>query len=670
MDINSFDTETFLISPGCGAPPMVTHQWRINKDRADIIHARDPATRRITQELLERTFLNGHNLAFDMAVLCAYDPDFIPLVFRAYNENRAVCTAIRERLRDIAVGEFEGRIPGQSDEEEPTKRKWGYSLAEVALRNSDGAIILDKTDPWRLRYGTLYHTPLSEFPPEALNYALLDAETQGEVFHLQSHRIDPSFLEDQYRQSRAAFWIQLMQLWGIRTDPVAVAKFHQATLAEYEKDKQILIDNLLVRARSIKGKKAGSRDTKLAMEHMVSVMRNLQEDLILTETGEELRAEREKVLGRPVTPWEIWETEKKYVNLSEDAVLATADPLLLSYQQYGSLQTTLSRAERLYKGTELPLQAQHQTIVATGRTSCRMGEVEPGVSPPSWGFQLQNIPTKPGLRECFIPRPGRLFCSVDYDGMELRAWAQVCLWSVGFSRLAEVLNAGQDPHTELGASVAGITKAQAYELMKLGDKIFKNEHRQTAKIGNFGFQGGMGPKAFRTQARKEYRVKLSLETCKTLRSLWLEEWPEGPAYFEWINSLCGNGLATIQHFLSHRIRGYIKYTVTCNSFFQGLAADAAKAAGWQLAYECYVDTSSPLYGCRIVAFIHDEFIIEVPDHPERAHLAAYRMRQIMVDVAQSWIPQVQITASPALSRKWTKGVKTVHDAHGLLVCGD
>lgn len=665
MDVFSFDTETFLISPGCGAPPMVTLQWRINKDREDIVHAKDPAAKRLAEWALTHSLMNGHNVAFDAAVLCAYDPELIPLVFKAYAADRVTCTKIREILRDIAMGEFEGRYPGSTGEEEGRAgRKWGYSLGEVLERNTGAT--LDKTDPWRMRYGLLYHTPIQDFPPEARSYALLDAQAQGDVFYAQEERIPKEVLVDQYRQSRAAFWIRLMELWGIRTHRPHVEAFHKLTLEQYQKDKDLLIQNLLVRRDS-----EGSRDTKRAADRMVSIMRELGEDLVLTDTGEDVRKETEKQEGRPVSPWEIWSTHGKYVSLSEDTILATADPLLKAYQEYGSLKTTLSRVERLYKGAEVPLQASFSSLVATGRTSCRMGDVEDGASPPSWGFQLQNIPRKEGLRECFMARPGKLLASVDYNGMELRSWAQVCLWSVGHSRMAQVLNAGLDPHTELGARVAGITKAEAYQLLKDGGPaaaLFKNDHRQTAKIGNFGFQGGMGPATLRKQARTEYRVHLSLDACKKLRVDWKEEWPEAQDYFNWINSM-GDDLATIVHFRSGRVRGHIPYTVRCNSFFQGLAADAAKAAGWQIAWECYVDTSSPLFGCRIVAFIHDEFILEVPDHPELAHLAAHRLRDIMVQVAQEWIPDVEITAEPALMLYWTKGVKTKY-VNGLLVRGD
>lgn len=277
------------------------------------------------------------------------------------------------------------------------------------------------------------------------------------------------------------------------------------------------------------------------------------------------------------------------------------------------------------------------------------------------------------MRECFVPRPGHLFCSVDYDTFELRTWAQVCLWSVGQSRLAQVLNAGGDPHVELGASMAGISKAEGYKLAK--DPTFKTRYRQPAKAGNFGFPGGMGASTFRVTARKQ-GIILSEKECYSLRDAWMREWPEAQLYFNWINSQCRNAgldeegkpkslVPKLSHYVSERLRGRVPYTAACNSYFQGLAADAAKAAGWALTKEMYTDRSSPLFGSRIVNFIHDEFLTEVPE--DRAHEAAVRQAEIQCAAAQALIPDVKITASPALMRRWYKGAEAVWSADGRLV---
>lgn len=271
------------------------------------------------------------------------------------------------------------------------------------------------------------------------------------------------------------------------------------------------------------------------------------------------------------------------------------------------------------------------------------------------------------MRECFVPRDGFVFCSVDYDAFELRTWAQVCLWTVKRSRLAEVLREGKDPHVELGASLAGIRKEVAYEIMqkKHGTEKyeeFKSHFRQTAKVGNFGFPGGMGAKKFCLAAKKQ-GVEISESQSIALRKKWLSEWPEATDYFSYINALVDRR-APVVHCVSGRVRGGVIFTSACNSFFQGLAADAAKAAGFALAKEMYTDRHSPLYGSRIVNFVHDEFITEVPR--DRMHEAAMRQAEIQCSVAQRWIPDVPVTASPALMNRWYKKADAVFE-EGRLV---
>ena len=56
-------------------------------------------------------------------------------------------------------------------------------------------------------------------------------------------------------------------------------------------------------------------------------------------------------------------------------------------------------------------------------------------------------------------------------------------------------------------------------------------------------------------------------------------------------------------FVGNRLRGLCRYTVAANTYFQGLASDASKAALWAVTYECYNVPSSPLYGCRPVIFL-------------------------------------------------------------------
>lgn len=142
-------------------------------------------------------------------------------------------------------------------------------------------------------------------------------------------------------------------------------------------------------------------------------------------------------------------------------------------------------------------------------------------------------------------------------------------------------------------------------------------------------------------------------------------------YFARVNSQIDPeaGLATVQTLFTNRIRGGATYCAACNNGFQALGSDCAKEAGWRIACAQYVDTTSPLYNTRTIAFVHDEFILEVPDGPS-AHDAAYELARLMREGANTYLPDVPIPArkmKPLLMRQWSKKARPTFDEEGRLV---
>jgi DNA polymerase-1 len=270
------------------------------------------------------------------------------------------------------------------------------------------------------------------------------------------------------------------------------------------------------------------------------------------------------------------------------------------------------------------------------------------------------------VRPCIVPRPGFLLASVDYDCAELRALAQVCLWLFGRSRMAEFFqnDPDGDPHLELAANELRITYEEAMRRKKAGDRVIKNL-RQNKKAVSFGFPGGLGPDKFMLMARKNYGAIFTRPEAKRNKQQWLQRWPEMRLYFDLIDRVTGGGRGkngTVEQLRPgrqpHRVRGKVGYTDGCNTLFQGLIADAASHALWNVSRECYVDETSPLFGSRPVIFLYDEIIAEVPI--DRAHAAAHRLRDVMVSSAREWIPDVPVTASPALMTNWHKSAEPVY----------
>jgi len=136
-------------------------------------------------------------------------------------------------------------------------------------------------------------------------------------------------------------------------------------------------------------------------------------------------------------------------------------------------------------------------------------------------------------------------------------------------------------------------------------------------------------------------------------------------YFAEIGDKCSTGTFNYTHFKSGRIRGDVGFCDGCNNGFQGLTADGARNAHFNVMAECYGVPDSPLYGCRPVLFVHDEIIIEAPAY--RAHEAVLRLRELMLETMAKWIPDVPLAGDVALMRRWYKGANEVRDASGRII---
>jgi DNA polymerase I-like protein with 3'-5' exonuclease and polymerase domains len=141
---------------------------------------------------------------------------------------------------------------------------------------------------------------------------------------------------------------------------------------------------------------------------------------------------------------------------------------------------------------------------------------------------LQQIPrpTKEiDLRSIFIARPGFKFVIVDFVAAELVTLAQTLMDLFGYSKLADALNAKKDVHA---------LTASAF-LNKDPSEITKDE-RQYGKIANFGLPAGLGVNSTIAYANNSYKVELTEEEAKDIKTAWLKTYPELQEYLDYPNS--------------------------------------------------------------------------------------------------------------------------------------
>ena len=90
--------------------------------------------------------------------------------------------------------------------------------------------------------------------------------------------------------------------------------------------------------------------------------------------------------------------------------------------------------------------------------------------------------------------------------------------------------------------------------------------------------------------------------------------------------------------------------------FQGVAADGAKEALYELVKA----------GFRVVNFIHDEYLIEIPAESDLVGQEA-KVKEIMIGAMQKHLPDVPVEVDVAWGERWLKSGTHQLDSNGKLV---
>lgn len=692
------------MQPGLPCPPLVCGSTASAAAGSERLLTKEETVEAFRAALEDPdTTLGGANIVYDLGVMSTYAPETVPLIFKALEEGRIVSTDILEALHDNARGLMFQEATGAPFS--------FYSLAQLEARYLSLDRSAEKADGWRHRYAELDGVPLEQWPDEAVQYPRRDARGTYDVLTVQLAEGRDN-LQCVKAEMRAAWFLHLACAWGMRTDPLLVPEVVRRIRQEHETSRRKFFEQGIVRVRPC-NKKAGEWERA---DDITEAWLNRMFDVIGVKAGpgaEPWRLERLRDIetcraalakGRPIR---FAEDKGRLSSLVEGAY--QGDPPLTSGGASGNQKTSTSRdtlaesgselleeyAEAgpnekllstyvgvLEQGTRMPINPSANTLVATQRTSYRRPN-------------LQQLPRKGGVRECFIPRPGWLYCSVDYAALELCTLGQVCLNLFGQSAMADAINKGQDLHTRLAARFAGVSYEEAMARRQEKDPVIL-ALRQAAKPVNFGLPGLMGPPKLVLTARKDgvrfcelagesescgrnqkvtrYQHRPIAPTCSVClklaieyRDLWRQEWPEMVEYHKVTIAQaeeCGASIP-LESFGMGMKRLETNANAVSNHFFQNLAAQGAKHAGWLLAKEAYTDKTSVLYGAwRNVVFVHDEIIAEVRE--EVAHECALRQAEVMISGMREFVPDVKISAEPCLMRRWFKGADRAEGKDGRL----
>lgn len=680
----AWDTETALIRPALCAPPLVCVSFARPEQLPGLVHWTDALPKLRGWLTDPSTLMVGQNVAYDCAVICAEFPEIIPLVFAAYRQDRITCTKKRQQLLDIAGGCFRGEL---------SHGKWrvhNYDLSSLAKRHLGAPI---QKDGWRLSYAEFRDVPLDKWVEHAKGFQercrarraempveTKDTEYENEAKHLdailadipegviaypltdaittlgvwQSQEAHAEYLRDQYRQSYADFVLYLSSCWGLRTDPKGVDALRAELSDAYDELSTELQALGMVREN-------GTRDMRVIKDKMIYACKEYSLPIRRTDGHDGC---------------ELGDVCTEHVSLDADAceAIATAarespdgDETFVTYSEFAAISKMLKNdCKMLESGTIYPVHT-HYDLAETGRTT----SASPNIQNLNTG-RIKNVNSqaqrlRKGVRQAFVPRPGKCFAQADFPQLELYTLAQCCYSWLGYSELGKALNAGLDPHLSVAAKIVGISYEEAAANKKRPDV---DHARQIGKVFNFGKPGGLGAKKLVLFARKTYGVSLTVAQVERYTNQWHEAFPEMRAYFSRVADLFGEDAdrCSVETLFTERRRGSATYCAACNNGFQALGSDCAKAALCLVGEAEYARPESPLYGSRTVAFVHDEIIVETA--LTGAHDAAFELAQLMVQGANKYLPNVPISVDrlePTLMLRWSKDARQIWDANRRLV---
>jgi len=345
---------------------------------------------------------------------------------------------------------------------------------------------------------------------------------------------------------------------------------------------------------------------------------------------------------------------------AEGGRAGAAAELMLSYAEHAKVIGTyfVGLNAKLDDEYLYPSFAQHATV--TGRLSC-------------YAPNLHNIPRDSEIRGMFIPGPGEVMISVDYDQIELRF---ICVYAED-ETMQELFLGDDDIHTATAARITG----------KQPEDIDKETRTVYGKTPNFliGYGGG----AYRLQQQTGISIEQAQDVIdsyfKTFRRIlpWkMRELSLARSRSKWgerdgvrrrtqdpyVETMLGRHrrikeLVTIDPRRARskdeyrKLRGQLNAAErqAINAIIQGSAADTIKLAMVDIRRRL-ADTGFPL---TPVLNVHDEIVAVCPaEHAEEGKKMLIECMENVVNPRtgepplQGWVPLI---ASGTIGDRWAKG---------------
>lgn len=427
-----------------------------------------------------------------------------------------------------------------------------------------------------------------QITPEQFDYLRQDVEATRAIAKYQWRKYGINGTPDLARETEWSRDVFEMARRGLRIDVPRLQALLAAGHAEEAKLRRALIDCGIIQPR---GPKKDPWRKSAVDEATVQALLRAAGVTEVTEASEELEDPEEQLLVA-----------------DRLTLVKSGDPrlkLLADYKTKGK-QNGLVEAYDVEGGV---VRARYNSLVTTGRMSCSQPNV-------------QQVPKRGGLRECWLPSPGNVFVEGDYAMLELYTFSDTCARFGIHSRLREALNLKQDVHTIVAANPAVGT-------------------RDLAKVFNYGGLGGMGPATMQANIEKQLNLLLPVEQIKRAQDAWLQTWPEVREYWAYNTRIAhpagykrdkwGIQRMTFKYKVTNPQTGKQRLAYYCaaqNFGFQGPGGTIIKLA---LA-------KAHRRGLHPVAVLHDQLLCD--ELAGDAEAARMELRATMREAAEETCPNV------------------------------
>lgn len=657
----AIDFETYLIGPDQVIPQPVCLSYA-DKQVNGLAVGKDEMSNLLLSLFLSNKKIIAHNLQFELKIIYEHFPQLRAQLLQKLEAGGFFCTKLYQQLIDNVSKQI----------------YHNKSLANLVKGYFGKDISADKTDPdaWRLRYSELDGVPKKDWPKKAVSYAIEDSIWAYRLYEQQVQK-KLKYSDQVYDE----FILNLMAAKGILIDPERVNILERELLDYIEPRQQKLIDTGFA---EIKKDGKITKKMKLLREYIESNYTQIEytDKKVVSTTNESL--------------------SKYLLEKPDDIIQIFAD--MSKYEK--ALTAFVVRLKEACEHNPPLIRTEYNGIVSSGRTSARTTPAYPSVNIQQMPRELKGVTYD--IRNCFIPRPGFKFFSIDYAGLELAATANQLYMTFGASRMRDTINSGDTPvdmHSKLAAEIMSMSlrKRIRYEdfVAHKKEEGYK-EFRQLAKPINLGFPGGIGYDTMRTLLAKEginphYKEFYRCDNEQEILRLIVNYKNQNPnlrckrvGHREW--ALVSDELVsfkaalfrlypelkrflndTHQRFLTGEVkymkdeygdynpepmyrfnmhgvqRDWCTYTAFCNNYLmQSPSAVGAKKAMREMILK-YKDDPD----CNILGFIHDEAIGEIREGP-RMYEILDDISQIMIREMQRTLRHVRITVEAELFDYWKK----------------